>query len=369
MIEYCSKCLMPNTRPRITFNEKKVCNACIWSVEKKTIIDWDKRWNELVSFSKKFQSERNSEFDVIIPVSGGKDSCYVAYKMKNDLNLHPLLLHVEPPLPFEIGNRNLDRLISNGFDCIKISPNPDITKLIAKRELFDFGDPLLSWMIPVRAALFKIAIKFNIKWIMWGEDGEVEYGGLSQSKNTPIHDLKYELNYLLSKNNPTKYLDTFSKQELSFWLLPSEKEFQKAGIVNMHMNYFDSWDPYRNYLIAKEHFGLEEKKSRNLGTYTNFAQTDSALFDLHCYLMYLKFGFGRCTADACIDIRRGALDRIQAIELVKKFDNAYPEPFVELYLDFFSITKEELNEAFDKHANKNLFEKINDKWVPKFEVK
>ena len=119
-------------------------------------------------------------------------------------------------------NRNLDRLISNGFDCIKISPNPDITKLIAKRELFDFGDPLLSWMIPVRAALFKIAIKFNIKWIMWGEDGEVEYGGLSQSKNTPIHDLKYELNYLLSKNNPTKYLDTFSKQELSFWLLPEK---------------------------------------------------------------------------------------------------------------------------------------------------
>ena len=125
----------------------------------------------------------------------------------------------------------------------------------------------------------------------------------------------------------------------------------------------------QNYLIAKEHFGLEEKKSRNLGTYTNFAQTDSALFDLHCYLMYLKFGFGRCTADACIDIRRGALDRIQAIELVKKFDNAYPEPFVELYLDFFSITKEELNQAFDIHANKNLFEKINDKWVPKFEVK
>ena len=29
----------------------------------------------------------------------------------------------------------------------------------------------------------------------------------------------------------------------------------------------------------------------NPGTFTNFAQTDQALYDLHTYLMYLKFGW------------------------------------------------------------------------------
>ena len=49
----------------------------------------------------------------------------------------------------------------------------------------------------------------------------------------------------------------------------------------------------------------------NPGTFTNFAQTDQALYDLRTYLMYLKFGFGRATQDVGIEIRRGAMTRDQ----------------------------------------------------------
>lgn len=85
--------------------------------------------------------------------------------------------------------------------------------------------------------------------------------------------------------------------------------------------------------------------------------------------MYLKFGFGRCTADACIDIRRGALDREQAVELIKKFDDGYPHPYIEQYLDYFQMTKEEFDAALDKHANKNLFKKVDGYWRAQFQVR
>ena len=62
---------------------------------------------------------------------------------------------------------------------------------------------------------------------------------------------------------------------------------------------------YRNYLTAKKFCGLQEKGDSNTGTFTNFAQNDQALYDLHAYLMFLKFGFGRATQDAGIEIRRG----------------------------------------------------------------
>ncbi|KJJ84923.1 N-acetyl sugar amidotransferase [Candidatus Omnitrophus magneticus] len=358
---------MPATRPRITFNEEGICNACQWAKEKRTIIDWDERWKVLQGICDKYRSKTGG-FDVIVPVSGGKDSCYVAYKMKNELGMHPLLVNIVPPLMFEVGNKNLERLIAGGFDCVQVHPNPEVSRRIAAREFFGFGDPLLSWMISVRSVIFRTAIKFGIPFIMWGEEGEVEYGGLSQSKNNPIHDRNFELKILLSGNNPEKYLDEFSREELYFWLFPTQEEYEKAGIANMHFNYFDLWDQYRNYVLAKEKFGMEEKKGRNVGTYTNYAQTDTCLFDLHCYLMYLKFGFGRCTADACIDVRRGALDREQAVELIKKFDNAYPEPYIDKYLEYFQITREKFDEGLDKHANKNLFEKINGRWMPKFSV-
>ncbi len=366
-MKYCTRCVMPTTRPRITFNEEGVCNACQWAREKRSIIDWDERWAQLKSYCDKYRS-KDGGFDVVIPVSGGKDSCYVSWRMKHELGMHPLLVHVAPPLPFEIGEENLDHLIDGGFDCVRVHPNPDISRKIALREMRDFGDPLMSWMISVRSAVFRFAVKFNIPFIMWGEDGEIEYGGLTDSKYTPFHDRNYELNILLSGNDPDRYLLDFSRQELYFWLFPTQEEYDSTGIANMHFNYFDCWDQYQNYVLAKEKFGFGEKKGRNVGTYTNFSQTDSAMFDLHCYFMYLKFGFGRCTADACIDVRRGAMDREQAVNLIRKFDNAYPEPYVDQYLKYFRIDMDEFQAAIDRHANKKLFEKVDGNWMPTFEV-
>ena len=88
-----------------------------------------------------------------------------------------------------------------------------------------------------------------------------------------------------------------------------------------HWSYFEPWDSYRNYLISKKKFNLEESKEGNLGTFTNFAQNDQAMFALHTYLMYLKFGFGRATQDAGIEIRRGAMTREQGLNLVNLYDN------------------------------------------------
>ena len=49
----------------------------------------------------------------------------------------------------------------------------------------------------------------------------------------------------------------------------------------------------------------------------------------------IKFGFGRCTADSCIDIRRDALSRQQAIKLVSRFDDISKDLDLVLYAKYF----------------------------------
>lgn len=85
-------------------------------------------------------------------------------------------------------------------------------------------------------------------------------------------------------------------------------------------------------------------------------------------MMYLKFGFGRTTQDAGIEIRRGAMTREQAKNLVKMYDNQYPEPFIEQYLEYYEMTREAFNAVLDKWVNKELFEKRKGRWEPVFEV-
>jgi hypothetical protein len=136
-----------------------------------------------------------------------------------------------------------------------------------------------------------------------------------------------------------------------------------------HWSYYEAWDSYRNYLVAKEYCGLKETEDTNTGTFTNFAQNDQALYALHAYLMYLKFGFGRATQDAGIEIRRGAMTRDQAISLVNLYDNNYPENFLDLYLDYYEMTEDDFNKVIDKWVNKDLFDKVNGRWQPTFTIK
>ena len=155
---------------------------------------------------------------------------------------------------------------------------------------------------------------------------------------------------------------------LFFFQFPSDSKFENPSLDITHWSYFENWDPYRNYLIAKEHCGLKEAEDSNAGTFTNFSQNDQALYALHTYLMYLKFGFGRANQDACIEVRRGAMDRDQAVNLVRLYDGHYPEEFMQLYLNYYQMTQADFDGVLDRYANLELFEKIDGRWMPKFIV-
>ena len=120
--------------------------------------------------------------------------------------------------------------------------------------------------------------------------------------------------------------------------------------------------------MAKEYCGLEENKTTNSGTFTNFAQNDQVLYSLHTYMMYLKFGFGRAVQDAGIEIRRGAMNREQAINLVNLYDGIFPKDNLEIYLDYFKMKKVDFFDVLKKWTNKDLFEIKNDKWIKKFKI-
>lgn len=363
-MKYCTKCLMPETRPRIEFDENGVCNACSWSEEKTITIDWNARQKELLELVDKAKKRNHNKFDVIAPSSGGKDSSYVAYKLK-ELGLTPLTITLKPPLPFETGEKNLEHFVNYGFDHVHITPNYRIGAEIAKKAFIELGQPMFAWIISVQTAIFRCAVIFDIPFVMFGEEGEVEYGGTSKLKSSATYNLEDSIKLYLSGQDPKSFIDKFSDKDLFWWRYPSVEEFGKLNPSIAHWSYFENWDSYRNYVVAKEQFNLEESPNRSIGTYTNFAQTDTKLYDLHAYLMFLKFGFGRCTQDVGIDIRRGALTRSQGLNLVKKYDGEYPEPYINDYLKYFNMTSEEFESVLDSFANKEILHKVNNRWILK----
>ena len=115
---WCKNCLNMSTRPRITFDEKGWCNACVWMEEKKQL-NWKKREDELLTLFKKYKS-KNNEFDCVVPVSGGKDGSHIAHTLKHKYKMNPLTINVTPPLPRKIGEENLKNFAASGYNLIQI---------------------------------------------------------------------------------------------------------------------------------------------------------------------------------------------------------------------------------------------------------
>ncbi len=370
-IFWCNNCLNMSTRPRITFDNRGWCNACQWMEEKKRI-DWKSREKELKNLLDKHKSTTGN-FDCLVPVSGGKDGSYVAHQLKNKYGMNPLTITIRPALELEIGNKNLNNFIKSGYNHIHVSCNPKVLDRLNKYGFIHKGFPYYGWLIAILTAVIKIGVNFKIPLIFYGESGEVEYGGSTETKDKSLYDIEYmERVYLEGGHKKVfekiKEDKDISDADLTLFQFPLKNETSKVGLSLAHWSYFEPWDSYRNYVVAKEFCGLLEKNDANHDTFNNFSQNDQALYALHAYLMYLKFGFGRGTQDAGIEIRRGSMTRDQAINLVKMYDNAYPDKLINTYLNYYQMTKEEFDSVLDKYVNKNLFKKVRGIWRPKFNV-
>ena len=335
-MKWCKCCLTPDTRPRVEFTDG-VCNACLWHEKKQTEIDWSARQDELHKICDRFRKTDGS-FDVIIPCSGGKDGSYVAWRMKHEFGMRPLCVTLAPQMPTPIGRRNLQNFIQSGFDHILLSPDPHTYRKLARQSFIDRGMPKQPFVCGISTALFNVAVRFEIPFLMYGEQGEVEYGGNSETG--------------MLQEMTRAFLQRFyyENEDLSnwgyWWRLPEFKNKLHAT----WWSYFEDWEPEAHAKLAKEKCGMEMLVGGSIGTFTNHSQLDDMLQDLHVYLQFVKFGFGRATSDASIEIRRGRMSREQGVQVVRNLDGTFPLEYLAAYLSYFGMNEKEFWDTIRKHV-------------------
>src|SRR4051812_23085134 len=122
LLRYCTRCVLPETKPDLHIDDDGVCSACR-AFEARTEIDWDERRRELLEVLERYRKRDGSNYDCIIPVSGGKDSHTQVLRLL-DLGINPLLITATTDALSEIGRRNIENLKSLGVDYIEVTTNP-----------------------------------------------------------------------------------------------------------------------------------------------------------------------------------------------------------------------------------------------------
>jgi len=359
---------MPDSRPRIVFNNKGICNACL-NIEKKNNIDWKKREEEflkLVRYIKDNSSKNNSYYDCLVPWSGGKDSTSIALKLKKEYSLNPLLVTFSPLISNECGIHNRNELLKLGFDSIFINPNIDIARKLARRFFIERGNPKVAWDSRVNAGTINVALKFNISTVFYAEHGESEYGGLVLNEDSEKkRDLREVIEHQIG-DYPQNWINKeISTRDLAPYIYPEEEKLKKIKLNAYYFSYFFRWSMLENYEYVKKNMPnfKTNPKNRTKGTFTNFDSLDDKIDCLYYYMQFIKFVFGRAARDSCRLIQNNQMKRDEAIELARKYDSEFPEDdFLEV-LEYLNLDMNQFEEIVDKHRNKEIWKSnINNKW-------
>ncbi|WP_319525425.1 N-acetyl sugar amidotransferase [uncultured Desulfosarcina sp.] len=379
---YCSNCVMSNQRPssypefkhtkdRITptlnIDTNGICDACCYA-EKKENINWQEREKELIKLLDKHRKS-NGEYDCIVPGSGGKDSAYTAHILKYKYNMNPLTVTWPPIMYTDYGYRNFRNWIEvGGFDNITFNQNGRVHRLLTKLSIENLLHPFQTFILGQKNLAPKIALKFNIPLIFYGES-EAEYGNPIAETSISLRDKSY---YSM-KNVSEIYLGGVSVPELIDIykvkindLLPyfpaTANELEKSNIEVHYLGYYLKWTPQEAYYYATENTAFKARPFRTQGTYSKYNSIDDKIDDLHYYTTYIKFGLGRASYDASQEIRNKHLTREEGVALVKRFDGEFPDKYFNEIMEYLNIDPDYFLKLCDNHRSPHLWKIENDGW-------
>lgn len=376
-IIHCRTCLMPSSRPRVVFDETGQCNACKWLLGDYQRIDWAARRKEFEQVVD--ANRRHQTYDCIVPMSGGKDSGTIAYRLKHEMGLNPLAVCYGQMLWTEPGRHNFEQVSRAGIDCVYLRHNQAVSRQLARRFQLERGHVKQHYDAGVNATPVRMAVELGIPLIFYAEHGESFYGGLvlnEESRRT--RDLVEVLEHQVGDDARNWATDGISERDLWPYIYPDVAEVRKTGLQAFYFSYFFPWDILNNALFARENMNFRRAFAapiiselpgwwgRSDGSFEGFDSIDDMVDDLDFYMMFVKFGFGRATRMASRLIQMHHMTRDEGLALVRRFDGEFPRRYLAEILEYLDMSEDELRRSVEDHRNPELWTQENGKWSLRF---
>ena len=361
---WCKKCVYPEIAIDFSFDRNGICSGCR-SKEQANKLNEKKSINELKNLVKKYRN--NLGYDCIIPVSGGKDSYFQTYYVKEKLKLNPLLVTYNTHNYIETGLENLKNMreVFN-VDHIFFTPSLKVVKELNRIGFFAAGDPNWHCHAAITSLPFIVAVKYKIPLIFWGEHA-LDING----KNLVSEKIEFTKREREEKDLRGFRVEDFikkskflKKRDVQWLFFPSDEEINNLGVRGIYIGNYVKWNGLSNYKLAKK-FGFKIPKKKFQRTYRQYSNIDDRYENgLHDYLKFIKFGYGRATDHASRDIRNGLMTRNQGIKMVKKYDSVIPDDLY-YWLKYVNISEKLFWKHCDKIRDPRVWKKKNKKWIKK----
>ncbi len=375
-IQYCTRCVYPAiSAAPLTFDQHGVCSGCRIHEQRK-IINWEQRWQWLKELTNEYRSSSN--YDIVIPVSGGKDSYFQTHVAVKELGLKALLVTYHGNNYLPEGEYNLYRM-REVFDCDHIIVRPSVDTLIKMNRIGFKLQGDMNWHAHcgIFTVPIQVAVRYKVPLILWGEHGFMDLGGMYSYNDFVEFTAKFRLEHALRGYDWSDFIDEgleklerpnlkegLTSKDLLWAQYPSDEEIDEVGVRGIYLSNFVNWDANEHTKLVMELYGWRPAQQPFERTYRSISNLDDMHENgIHDYLKFIKFGYGRASDHACKDIRSGVMSRDQGIEMVSKYDHVKPRRDLERWLRYVDITEEEFDYICDTFRDSRVWRVENGQWV------
>jgi N-acetyl sugar amidotransferase len=377
-MEYCKRCTLPSSSAlALIFDEHGVCSACNVH-ERLQKMNWDQGWRKLKELVSEYRN--SGDYDILIPVSGGKDSYFQTHIAVNELGLKPLLVTYHGDRFLPEGEYNLYRM-REVFDCDHFIIRPGRDVLIKLHRIASKMHRAMNWPnhAAIETAPCKVAMKFKIPLVMWGEHGGVDLSGMFLPQDQVEFTKKFRVEHALHGFDWFDFTDEglgklgygdlkegLTAKDLKCYRYPDDEEVMETGLRGIYLGNFIQWDANEHVKIVKERYGWRPSETPFERTYRNFSNLDDMHENgIHDYMKFVKFGYGRGTDHSSKDIRAGHMTRANGVHMVLKYDHVKPRRDLENWLEYVGMTEAEFDYIADTFRDERVWAQENGQWVKK----
>jgi len=375
-MRYCTRCVYPSAAATpLTFDEKGVCSGCRVSDQKK-LIDWNERREMLKTLVDEYRSRSN--YDMVIPVSGGKDSYYQTHVAVKELGLKVLLVTYHGNNYLPEGEYNLYRM-REIFDSDHIIVRPSVKTLIKMNRIgFKLqGDNNWHGHCGIYTTPIQVAQRYKVPLMMWGEHGFAYLGGMYSYGDFVEFTAKDRLEHCLrgfdwddftdqglDKLGHPELKEGLTEKDLLWAQYPNDDEIEAVGVRGIHLSNYVDWDGNTNARIVEEEYGWKPAQQPFERTYRTISNLDDMHENgIHDYMKFVKFGYGRGSDHSCKDIRAGLMTREHGMAMVRQYDAVKPRRDLERWLTYVGMSEVEFDVVCDTFRDPRVWWIEGGQWM------
>ena len=368
-IRWCTRCVYPSiSAAPMEFDDQGVCMGCRMAEVKAAIpqAEWKRRRELLREIFEKYRCRDGSRHDVVIAVSGGKDSYFQAHVIKHEFGLNPLLVTYDGNNWTPPGWRNMVRMREAfGVDHVVVRPSVEVLRKLNRLAFIVMGDMNWHAHVGITTVPCWVAVQNRIPLVIWGEHGYLDLCGQFSMDDFPEMSYRdrlehfargYEWNYFVGR-------DGLTSQDMIPWKYPTDQQIFDLDLRGIYLGNYVFWEANEHAKMVVDKYGFEVSDVPFERTYRRMSNLDDMHENgMHDYLKYIKFGYGRCTDHVCKDIRAGLMTRDQGLELVRKMDHVKSGD-LKRWLEYTGVTEQEYDRMADTFRDPRVWRMEAGQWI------